>query len=275
MFRIGEFSKLTQVSIRMLRYYDEMGLLKPAMVHAESGYRLYHADQIPLLNRILFLRDTGFSITEMKEILEHFEEDSIEELLKAKEQDCLHSIELEQAKLKKIRTARKDILTKQIDIHTNITIKSIPSYSVLSLRRKVRDYFCEGSLWEELYQYIVRKRYDIKETNQTLTIYHDTEHKENEVDMEVCVVTDIKGIDDGPFTFHTTPSYERMLTFMVYGPYENIAGAYASFANWLEKSGQYKILGLSRQIGHKGAWNEPDPNNYLTEIQIPIGLIIK
>jgi len=54
MFRIGEFSKLTQVSIRMLRYYDETGLLKPAQIDKFTGYRLYSVDQIPTLHRIVF-----------------------------------------------------------------------------------------------------------------------------------------------------------------------------------------------------------------------------
>ena len=52
MFRIGEFSKLMQVSVRMLRYYDEVGLLKPAQSDPWTGYRMYSVEQIPVLNRI-------------------------------------------------------------------------------------------------------------------------------------------------------------------------------------------------------------------------------
>ncbi len=47
MFRIGEFSKLTQVSVRMLRYYDEMGLLKPSETDKFTNYRLYSAARYP------------------------------------------------------------------------------------------------------------------------------------------------------------------------------------------------------------------------------------
>ena len=63
MFRIGEFSKLTQVSVRMLRYYDEAGLLKPAEVDRWTGHRLYSVEQIPRLDRIRYLRDSGFLIS--------------------------------------------------------------------------------------------------------------------------------------------------------------------------------------------------------------------
>ncbi len=65
MFQIGEFSKLTQVTIRMLRYYDEAGLLKPAEIDSWTGYRMYSADQIPVLNKIIYLRDSGFTVSEI------------------------------------------------------------------------------------------------------------------------------------------------------------------------------------------------------------------
>ena len=55
MFRIGEFSKLMQVSIRMLRYYDEKEILKPAEIDSWTGYRMYSVDQIPILNKIIAL----------------------------------------------------------------------------------------------------------------------------------------------------------------------------------------------------------------------------
>ena len=67
MFKIGEFSKLTQVSIRMLRYYDEIGILKPANVDSFTGYRMYSADQIPLLQKIILLGDAKFSTTEKED----------------------------------------------------------------------------------------------------------------------------------------------------------------------------------------------------------------
>jgi DNA-binding transcriptional MerR regulator len=81
MFKIGEFSKLTQVSIRMLRYYDETGLLKPALIDKFTGYRMYSVEQLPLLHKIIFLRDTGFSGVEIAEVLSHWEQDTITDYL--------------------------------------------------------------------------------------------------------------------------------------------------------------------------------------------------
>ncbi|EQF13284.1 merR regulatory family protein [Clostridioides difficile CD133] len=64
MFKIGEVSKLTQISIRMLRYYDELGILKPAKTDKYTGHRLYSVEQISILQRIVLLRDSKFSVAE-------------------------------------------------------------------------------------------------------------------------------------------------------------------------------------------------------------------
>lgn len=69
MFKIGEFSKMTQVSARMLRHYDKLGLLQPNVVDRFTGYRYYTLEQIPQLNRLLALKDLGFSLNEIAHLL--------------------------------------------------------------------------------------------------------------------------------------------------------------------------------------------------------------
>lgn len=272
MFKIGEFSKLTQVSVRMLRYYDETGLLKPAEVNKYTGYRMYSSKQIPTLNKILFLRDTGFTVLEIDNALKHWDADYIKEQLKIKEKETEENINLENQRLTKIRTAMNDINKKQIAIHCNATLKSIPSYEVLSLRKIIFNYFCEGNLWKELCDYIRTEKLNISENNYSFAIYHDKEYKDKDVDVEVCIITNQKGVNRDNFTFRQTEPLEKVACSMVYGPYENISPAYTSFVHWLEKNNQYEITGISRQVCHKGPWNETDPNKYLTEIQIPVKL---
>ena len=84
MFRIGEFSRLTQVTVRMLRYYDETGLLRPAKVDSRTGYRLYEPQQIPRLNQIIYLRDSGFNVAEVAAALEAEDEGLFAEQLDRK-----------------------------------------------------------------------------------------------------------------------------------------------------------------------------------------------
>lgn len=268
MFKIGEFSKLTQVSIRMLRYYDETGLLKPAKTDKFTNYRLYSTEQIPALNKIIFLRDLGFNVSDIAIALSQWDDEFITTLLDNKCLDIKNTIKAEQEKLSKIEQAKRDIFQEKITIHYNVSIKSIPSYQVFSLRRIVPDYYCEGLLWKEMSDFADKN--DISISDNTFTIYHDTDYKEKDVDIEICAPVTRLGKDIADFTYQSTEPVPIMACTMAYGPFKNIAGAYFAFANWLQGHSQYKMVGQNRQIVHRGPWNEENPDKYLTEIQIPL-----
>ena len=145
MFRIGEFSKLTQVSIRMLRYYDEVGLLKPAKVDEWTGHRLYSVEQMPRLNKILYLRDSGFNVSEIALAIS-LDDSLLLEILDKKRSEIEQNIKNEQEKLKKIAIAKGEIEGNKGELHYNIVLKPIPAYQVLSLRKIVPTYYAEGDL---------------------------------------------------------------------------------------------------------------------------------
>lgn len=272
MFKIGEFSKLTQVSVRMLRYYDEMGLLKPAEVDKWTGYRMYSVEQIPVLNKIIYLRDSGFSVAEIAVALNNDDKNSIAEQLDKKYLEIQQNIQNEQEKLSKIALAKQELLQGTGEMHYNIAIKSIPSYLVLSLRRVIRDYYAEDKLWKELSEFAEMQHIKpyIDFSCNTFSIYHDKEYKEKNVDVELCVPVKKAGNSQGDFQFRYTEAIPIMACTMVYGEFSNIAGAYRGFANWLQGNTQYKMSGPDRQIVHRGPWNEENPQKYLTEIQIPL-----
>jgi len=271
MFKIGEFSRLTQVSIRMLRYYDENGLLKPAQIAKDSGYRLYSTSQIPRLNKIVFMRDLGFHTTEILQALNHWDDSFIEKQLEQKRLTIEKNIQAEQSKLTKIDLAKRDIRQDQITLHYNVVIKPVPGYQVLSLRRVIPDYYAEGVLWKEISTFAAENHVQISDT--AFTIYHDPDYREKNVDVELCVPVLKTGSGQPPYTFRQTEAVPHMACTMVYGSFENIAGAYLSFAGWLEEHPQYQLADHSRQTVHRGPWNEENPENYLTEIQIPLVLI--
>ncbi len=268
MFKIGEFSKLTQVSIRMLRYYDETGLLKPAEIDPFTSYRQYSAEQISQLNRIVFLRDLGFNISEIAVALNQWEDQFIAGLLENKRQSIETAIKAEQDKLAKIELAQKDIRQQQIALHYNVSLKAIPGCQVLSLRRTVPDYYAEGLLWEEMAAFA--EKMNISISNQTFTIYHDPDYREKDVDIEICAPVAKLRSDSSGFTYRETDPVPLMASFMVYGAFRNIAGAYRAFTGWLQEHNQYRMTGKTRQIVHRGPWNEDIPEQYLTEIQIPL-----
>jgi DNA-binding transcriptional MerR regulator len=271
MFRIGEFSKLTQVSIRMLRHYDETGVLKPAETDKFTNYRLYTAEQIPTLNKIVFLRDLGFTVAEIAVALDQWSDEYIANQLEKKRTDIERAIQAEQDKLSKIELAKADIHRKKIAINYSVSIKSIPSYQVFSLRRVVPDYYAEGQLWKEMSAYADAN--GIPVSSDTFTIYHDLDYREKDVDIEVCAPVARLGDNANGFVYRNTDPVPIMACTMVYGPFENIAGAFLAFAGWLQEHNIYRMAGQSRQIVHRGPWNEDSPDKYLTEIQIPLETI--
>jgi len=252
----------------MLRHYDETGLLKPAKTDSLTNYRLYSTEQIPLLNKIVFLRDLGFSVAEIAVALEQWSDESVAKSLEQKRLDIEDSIRIKQEKILKIEQAQKDIQMDKMSLHCNVSIKAIPSYQVFSLRRTVQDYYAEGQLWKELSDYA--KRNSIPISNDTFTIYHDMDYRESNVDIEVCAPVTQMGKDMDGFVFRVTEPVSIMASLMVHGPFEIIASAYLAFAHWLDEHNQFAMCGQSRQIVHRGPWNEDNPNRFLTEIQIPL-----
>lgn len=268
MFRIGEFSKLTQVSVRMLRYYDEMGLLKPAEIDSCTGYRMYAIEQILILNKIIYLRDSGFNVAEIALALNNDSDNCTIEQLEKKHTEIIENIQKEQTKLKKIEIAINELQHEKAELHYNISIKSIHSYQVLSLRKVIPNYYAESELWKELSEF--SKQYKVEISNDTFSIYHDEDYKEENVDVELCAIVKKIGEDMGAFRYRYTEPISTMACTMVYGEFSNIASAYLSFAKWLQKNSQYKMSSPNRQIVHRGPWNEKNPKKYLTEIQIPL-----
>lgn len=250
----------------MLRYYDETGLLKPCEIDKFTNYRLYSAEQISVLKRILFLRDLGFNSSEIALVLNSWSDEVLTEQLDLKRLEIEDVIKSAQLKLSIIEQAKGDIAQEKMSVHYNVSIKSVPSYLVLS--RIVPNYYSEKSLWHDLVAFMNENH--IQLSANSLTIYHDIDHKEADVDIEVCTTVSQAGKNMGDFAYRQIEPVAIMASTMVCGDYKNMAGAYWSFANWLEEHPLYEMVGQSRQVAHRGAWNEKNPENYLTEIQLPL-----
>jgi DNA-binding transcriptional MerR regulator len=103
MFKISEFARFTQASAKALRLYDELGLLKPAHVDPFTEYRYYSADQLPRLHRIIALKELGFSLEQIKPMLdERVSADQIKGMLMLKRAEAAQAMQAEQARLMRI-----------------------------------------------------------------------------------------------------------------------------------------------------------------------------
>ncbi len=270
MFKIGEFSKIAQVSVRMLRYYDEQKLLEPSYVDDYTGYRLYSAKQVEQLNKIIFLRNMGFDVNTMKEMLQHWDSERIKQNLFFQLDKSRGNIKTEEMRVKQIEGLLYDLENQNREIDFDITLKSLPMQQVISMRRTVADYYCEGEMWKE-FQSLFK---NIKNADklQSFSIYHDLDYREKDVDIEICVVIDKLSIteDHANIICRQISQVEVAACFIVYGDYTNIGNAYKKFAYWLEQHKEYKMQGENRQICHVSLCHTDNPTEYITELQIPL-----
>ena len=270
MFRIGEFSRLAQISVRMLRYYDKNDLLKPEKVDDFTGYRYYSPNQIRDLHKIIFLRDLGYNTTEISNALKNWNRDFIYKQMENKKLEIEKNIQKEKFKVTRLKKLIKNIENERFSINYDFNIKKIPDFMVLSLRKTVPDYFCEGILWKELYEFIENNKIKLPVNSYDFAVYHDSGHKESNINIEVCTVVEKTGKNQDGFVYRKIKGIETTACAMVFGPYEKIASAFLGFIDWISKQPEYRMSGKNRQICHRGPWNEKDPSKYLTEIQIPL-----
>lgn len=262
---------MTQISIRMLRYYDEIGLLKPAKVDLFTGYRMYSAEQIPILQKIVLLRDTKFTTLEIKDIIQRCNDVDILDELEKKKVQINKEISIEKQRIDKIDSAIKEIEEKKFKIHCNISFKKVDKMFILSVRDRIPSYFHEGVLWDRLCESIKREDISVRhDMYNNIAIYHDIEHKDANVDVEVGMLVNKIGENKDGFIYREVEVAPKMAYAMVYGPYINLAKAYEKLAYWIESHNEHMADKPSRQICHIGVGDVDNPEEYLTEIQIPL-----
>jgi effector-binding domain-containing protein len=268
MFKIGDFSKLTRVSIRMLRHYDDINLLKPHKVDDITKYRFYSVEQIIKINQIQVLKEMGFTLSEICHLMERrLESKDFLILLENRKREISKVINKENEKLLRVETLIKFIEEENSVMKYDISIKSIPKYKVLSLRSIIPNYNSEGLLWEELGNFAEKN--NIPCTGPNYAIYYDEGYKDSNVDVEVamCIKDDCK--DSDRIKIRELEEVKEMAIIFHKGPFEEMKQAFHSLGIWMT-SNNYKINGYTRAIYHKGPWCEENPLDYLTEIQMPV-----
>lgn len=268
MFRIGEFSKLVRVSARMLRYYDKCGLLRPAEIDRFTGYRLYSAAQMPLLSRIVTLRDMGFGVEEIEDILPHYEDtDYMRRMLAQKCEEINDVILNEQSKLDKIAAMSGNIEKERAKMIYEVELKELPAIQVLSLREVIPSGDAEYAMWEKMGEFTERNGIDCDMNGYSL--YYDDEYKETELDVEIAVPIRAAGEDKEGFVYRTLDAIPLAAAIRFSGSYENYGLAMEKLAAWMEQNG-YVFAGNIRGLTLAGPQGGTVPEDFLTELQVPV-----
>ena len=269
MFRIGEFSKLVRVSPRMLRHYEKCGIIYPAEIDKLTGYRQYSAGQIPLVQRIITLRDMGFSIEEIDDILPKMDDFAyMNRMLRAKADSVQSAIEKEQARLERLFSMSNTVRKEHNIMVYDVDLKRIPAVKVITLRGIIPQYNQEGILWEKLGRYIGEK--GIACHSDGYSTFFDEEYRESDVDVEIAIPVDTMGTNDGAFVFKEYEEISLAATIRFTGPFDGgYDAATEQLARWMEDNG-YRFAGHLRGHTMVSPDDEPNPEKWEAELQAPV-----
>jgi DNA-binding transcriptional MerR regulator/effector-binding domain-containing protein len=269
MIKIGDFARLSQISVVTLRYYDEMDLLKPVKVDAFTGYRFYSSDQLPRLNRILALKDLGFSLDQIKLMLaDGLSLEQLRSMLTQQRSEVRRRLADEQDRLVRIEARLRQIEMENKMSNYDVVIKTVPAMLVASRRvtiptnDQVPNYL--GPAYMETYDYVQKQ--GARDVGPCFALWHSPADVYENEDAEAIVPIDrpLAGTD-------RVKVYELPLTQVAsvvhQGNFEDFTQGHAALLEWIDANG-YKIVGPYREI-----YIQHDKGNLsdsTTEIQFPV-----
>ena len=260
MFRIGDFSKLGQVSTRMLRHYDKLGLLVPNQVDQWTGYRYYTIDQLPRLHRLMALKELGFTLEQIGDLLEQDDELSPEQLrgmFLMRQAEIERELREGQTRLANVTARLHQIEQEGQPSPYEIMVKAVPAQSVAGIRQRVphlseMDYYCE-KLYAHLYTRLARLNIPFLEPE--LTLYHNDEYTETNIDVEAAVPIAPEYLDeqlgDEQLVFHDLPASQLSASLIFEGPFREVASATLELLRWIGFQ-RHTIAGPMRELHLSG-----------------------
>jgi len=251
MFRIGEFSRIARVSARLLRYYDELGLLKPGVVDAASGYRYYTSSQLQRLNRILVLRDLGLSLEQIGGVIDQgASADQLRGMLELRRADAERALAEEAARLRLIEARIAQIDTgESVD---DVLLRPEPARRILAVRETVASFVEARHLIAELAR-TVPKVLPRESLGALIGIAHSAEYEPDAIDVELGFVLNADPPERlpvlGPRIVYVRelPAVEHMAACVRVGLPEHAHLITGKIGRYVESNG-YRLAGPGREV---------------------------
>jgi DNA-binding transcriptional MerR regulator len=271
MFKIGDFSKVAQVSGRLLRYYDEIDIFKPIHIDRATGYRYYTAEQLPSLNRILALKNLGLSLDQVAQMIQdNISTEEMRGMLLLKKSQIEQNLREEFFRLQAVESRLRQIDQAGSWSDLPVAIKDIPPQPFLSSRK--RDMGSGG--FNKFYVEVMHAL----SSNQTKTygtcicVTHN-DMMEDHFDLELGFV-----VQDNTTTALALPNYPdmemgilegaQMATLVHVGNWTTGLESYQALGTWVEQS-RFCIVGSGREVFIEVKIGDYSDDN-IYEIQFPI-----
>jgi DNA-binding transcriptional MerR regulator/effector-binding domain-containing protein len=274
MFRIGEFAQIAQVSGRQLRFYDELGLLKPAHTDPASGYRYYSIRQLPRLNCILALKALGLSLEQIGPLLENeISSAELRGMLTMKRAQVAQSLREDEAQLRHIESR-----IEQIDRHGairdyDVVVKPIALTPYLSTRQECQD-------MDEAFRLLCvvaedGSRQISPALRDKLIVVARNDFRDDRLDLEIGFSLTrpsnkpVRIAGDRVLRASALPAVDTMATLVRSGPGYESHKAFGDIGGWMEAHG-YEVAGPCREVFLEPITGPPTLGDALIEIQFPV-----
>ena len=271
MFKIGDFSRLSLVSVKTLRYYDELGLLKPARVEKETGYRYYSTSQLARLNRILVMKDMGLSLEQIALLLDNEPTpDQIRGMLRLKQVELSQQIVEGQARLRRIEAWLQAFEREAIMPAYDVILKSVAPLRVASVRGVAPNMEQIGPTLDRLFDQVMGyvSQHGATLAGPGITLYHNIGATETDISVQACMPFNGSLSKGGQVNVEELPAVETMASVIHRGSFSTLNQAYGAIFPWIEANG-YRISGPNRELNleyERGG----DQSKFVTEIQFPV-----
>ncbi|WP_409235588.1 MerR family transcriptional regulator [Streptomyces sp. PA5.6] len=272
MFTIGDFARHGRVSVRMLRHYDATGLLRPARVDPASGYRHYTAAQLARLNRIIALKDLGFTLQQVRDIVD--EKVGLEELrgmLRLRRAELETAMAAAEARLVQVEVRLRAIESEGHMPTNDVVIKSVPAVRVAELTATAASLEPEGigpvigPLYDELFRRMGAA--GIAPTGPGVAYYEDVASEDGGGRISVHAAVQVSApLQDGPFRILDLPPLDQAATIVHRGSMDTVLPTLQALARWIDANG-YRPTGHPREINLECPENHED---WVTELQAPV-----
>lgn len=271
MFRIGEFSKIARVSGRLLRYYDEIGLLRPEHTDPQTGYRYYSAHQLSRLNRILVLKELGVSLDHVARLLDHATSpDEIRGMLTLRKAQIEQSLQDEMVRLREVEAR-----LQQIDVlqHDAIILKSVGAQPFLAVRA-VLPSMAAIQRWVQRIADTIPSLTTPTTLDHIAIVMHSPMYDPDALDVEIGYLLTgnapeaVRLSEKHRLTRRELPAVETLATLVHVGRVQDTHQTYGARGLWIEQK-DWQIAGLTREILLQLPQLGKDETAVI-EIQVPI-----
>lgn len=263
-YKIGEFSKLGKVSVKTLRHYDEEGLLKPGYVDGFNRYRYYLPEQLGTLCTIMRYRRAGLSIPEIRRIMDGEDPGPILERR-------MDATESERLDLERRIELLNDLMNGGKDMDYSVEVRTILGFKAAYRHGRIEKYSDMTGFVFGFAEMCRESNPDVEcaEDGYCFVTYDDLEYRESDIGITYYQSVKTMGKDSGEIGFREFGDVVAACVKHV-GPYDRLGEAYAAIMKWMTENGM-ELVDRPRECYIDGCWNRESEDEYLTEIQFPIG----